>query len=156
VIEVRDNPRRAFAGHINENPWDGLHAAYFHGCAVWTYLTQPFLYTHPGFAVNEIEPWEEDGEIWRRLKVTFPDNVVSHTREQVSYFGSDGQLRRHDYAVDVLGGAKGAHYIDDYRDHGGILMPHRCRVYPLGADNRKIPEPVLIAIDIVRLGVGST
>jgi hypothetical protein len=46
----------------------------------------------------------------------------------------DGLLRRHDYVVDVLGGAMGAHYIDDYRDHSGILMPHRRRVYPLGAD----------------------
>jgi len=121
---------------------------------VWTYLTQPLLYTYPGFAVDEIEPWEEGGEIWRRLKVTFPDNIASHTREQVSYFGPDGLLRRHDYAVDVLGGAKGAHYVGDYRDHGGILMPHRRRVYPLGADNRKIPEPVLIAIDIARLSFG--
>jgi hypothetical protein len=34
-------------------------------------------------------------------------------------------------------------------------MPHRRRVYPLGSDNRKSPEPVLIAIDIVRLGFGS-
>jgi hypothetical protein len=106
--------------------------------------------------VDEIEPWEEDGEIWRRLKVTSPDNIASHTREQATYFGSDGLLRRHDYAVDVLSGAKGAHYIGDYRDHGGILMPHRRRVYPLDADNRKIPAPVLIAIDIVRLGFGST
>jgi hypothetical protein len=99
--------------------------------------------------------WEEDGEIWRRLKVTFPDNIARHTREQVSYFGSDGLLRRHDYAVDVLGGAKGAHYIGDYREHGGIPMPHHRRVYPPGADNRKIREPVLIAIDIVRLSFGS-
>jgi hypothetical protein len=66
---------------------------------------------------------------------------------QLSYFGPDGLLRRHDYAVDVLGGATGAHYIGDYRDHGGILMPHRRRVHPIGADNRKIPEPVLIASD---------
>jgi len=51
-------------------------------------------------------------------------------------FRPDGFLRRHDYAVDVLGGAKGAHYIGDYRDHGGILTPHRRRIYPLGADNR--------------------
>ena len=155
VIEVRDNPRAAFAGHTNDAPWDRLHAAYFHGYAVWTYLTQPFLYTYPGFAVEEIEPWEEDGEIWRRLKVTFPDNIASHTRAQASYFGPDGLLRQHDYSVDVLGGAKGAHYIGDYLDHGGILMPHRRRVYPIGADNRKIPEPVLIAIDIVSLGFGS-
>jgi hypothetical protein len=33
-------------------------------------------------------------------------------------------------------------------------MPHRRRVCPLGADNRKIP--VLIAIDITCLGFGST
>ena len=155
VIEVRDNPRGAFAGHTNETPWDRLHAAHFHAYAVWTYLTQPFLYTYPGFTVDEVEPWKEDGEIWRRLKVTFPDNITSHTREQVSYFGPDGLLRRHDYAVDVLGGANGAHYIGDYRDHGGILVPHRRRVYPLGADNRKIPDPVLIAIDIGRLSFGS-
>ena len=156
VIEVRDNPRGAFAGHTNETPWDRLHAAYFDGYALWTYLTQPFLYTYPGFAVEEIEPWEEEDEIWRRLRVVFPDTIASHTREQVSYFGPDGLLRRHDYAVDVLGGATGAHYINDYRDHRGILMPHRRRVYPLGADNRKISEPVLITIDIVRLSFGST
>ena len=56
VIEVRDNPRGAFAGHTNETPWDRLHAAYFHAYAVWTYLTQPFLYTYPGFTVDEVEP----------------------------------------------------------------------------------------------------
>jgi hypothetical protein len=119
VIEVRDNPRGAFAGHTNETPWDRLHAAYFDGYALWTYLTQPLLYTHPGFAVEEVEPWEEEDVIWRRLRVIFPDTIASHTREQVSYFGRDGLLRRHDYAVDVLRGATGAHYIDDYRDHGG-------------------------------------
>ena len=155
VIDVRNDPRSAFAGHVTETPWDRFHAAYFHGYALWTYLTQPFLYTYPGFAVEEIEPWEEHGEIWRKLKVTFPDTIASHTRAQVSYFGPDGLLRRHDYAVDVLGGATGAHYIDDYRDHDGILMPHRRRVYPLGAENRKIPESVLVAIDIVRIGFGS-
>jgi hypothetical protein len=72
VIEVRDNPRGAFAGHTNETPWDRLHAAYFDGYALWTYLTQPLLYTYPGFAVEEIEPWEEEDVIWRRLRVIFP------------------------------------------------------------------------------------
>lgn len=154
MLGIRDNPRAAFAGHVNETPWDWLHAAYFNSYAVWTYLTQPFLYRYPGFQAVEIEPWEEEGEIWRRLQVTFPDNIASHTREQVSYFGPDGLLRRHDYAVDVLGGTKGAHYIDDYRERSGIMVPHRRRVYPLGAGNHKIPEPVLITIDIARLDFG--
>ena len=60
-------------------------------------------------------------------------------------------MRRHDYAVDVLGGAKGTHYIGDYNDNSGTAMPHRRRVYPLGVDNRKVPEPLLIEIDIAQL-----
>jgi hypothetical protein len=94
VVAVRNNPRGAFAGHDNQTPWDQFHAAYFQGYALWTYLTQPFLYTYPGFVVEEIEPWEEDGEVWRRLKVLFPDDIASHSRMQVSYFGPDGLLRR--------------------------------------------------------------
>ncbi len=148
VLQERQHPREAFAGHDNNTPWDSLHAAYFNSYALWTYLTQPFLYTYPGFQVTEIEPWQEDGETWRRLKVVFPYTVASHTREQVSYFGPDGLMRRHDYAVDILGGSQGAHYMDDYREVNGILVPHRRRVYPLGADNVRVPEPILVAIDI--------
>jgi hypothetical protein len=154
VLESRDNPRAAFLGHVNETPWDQLHAAYFDGYALWTYLTQPFLYSYPGFECREIEPWYENGEKWRRLKVIFPDNIASHTREQISYFGPDGLMRRHDYAVDVLGGATGAHYIDDYRDISGIQVPHRRRVYPRAADNQKVSEPLLVSIDISRAEFG--
>jgi hypothetical protein len=123
--ESRENPRGAFKGHQNDTPWDRFHAAYFDGYALWTYLTQPFLYSYPGFETVEIEPWEEGGETWRRLEVIFPGDIASHTREHTSSFGSDGLLRRHDYAVDVLGGATGDQYIEDYHEHGGILMPHR-------------------------------
>jgi hypothetical protein len=151
VVESRDSPRAAFAGHTNETPWDLLHAAYFNGYALWTYLTQPFLYTYPGFITDEIEPWEENGETWRRLKVMFPDNIASHAREQITYFGADGLMRRHDYAVDVLGGSAGAHYIDDYRQVSGIMVPHRRRVYPRAADNHRVPGPLLVSIDIAHI-----
>ncbi len=148
VIETRDNPRAAFAGHTSETPWDDLHVAYFSGYAMWTYLTQPFLYAYPGFVAREIEPWEEDGETWRRLEVTFPDQVASHCQTQVTYFGPDGLMRRHDYAVDVLGGADGAHYIGAYQTIDGVRVPTRRRVLPRGPDNRKVPEPVLVSIDL--------
>src|SRR5260370_6127855 len=39
----------------------------------------------------------------------------------------------------------------DYRDHGCVQMLHRRRGYPLAVDNRKISEPALVAINIVRL-----
>jgi hypothetical protein len=57
-------------------------------------------------------------------------------------------MRRHDYAVDILGGSAGAHFIHDYREFDGIMVPTRRRVFPLGHDNKKLPEPVLITIDI--------
>jgi hypothetical protein len=31
VIAERENPRDAFAGHLNDTPWDPLHLAYFKG-----------------------------------------------------------------------------------------------------------------------------
>jgi hypothetical protein len=98
------------------------------------------------------------GGRWRNLapaaEVIFPENIASHTREQISYFGPDGLLRRHDYAVDVLGGSMGGQYISDYRFVDGILMPFRRRVHPRSADDRKVSEPVLVSIDIHRLAFG--
>jgi hypothetical protein len=135
VIETRDNPRSAFVGHTPESSWDDLHVAYFSGYAMWTYITQPFLYAYQGFETREIDPWEEEGEVWRRLEVTFPDYIASHTRRQVSYFGPEGLIRRHDYAVDVLGGSAGAHYISGYREFNGIVTPTRRRVFAMGANN---------------------
>lgn len=144
----RDNPRAAFAGHVLETPWDDLHVVYFASYAMWLYLTQPFLYTYPGFVTEELAPWQENGETWRRLKITFPDNIASHSREQISYFGQDGLLRRHDYTVDVMGGASGANYASDYREVNGIIVPTKRRVYPQQADGQKAPEPLLVTIDI--------
>jgi hypothetical protein len=75
VLESRDNPRSSFAGHSQQTPWDDLHAAYFCSYALWTYFSTPFLYTYPGVATEELSPWHEDGEQWRRLKVTFPGSI---------------------------------------------------------------------------------
>ena len=84
--------------------WDPLHLAYFNGYAMWTYLTTPFFMAMPGFKVTEISPWQEGGESWRGLRVRFPDDIASHSKEQDFYYGDDFLLRRHDYHVDVAGG----------------------------------------------------
>jgi hypothetical protein len=91
-----------------------------------------FLYAYPGFVAEEIEPRYENGETWRLLKVTFPDHIASHTRQQTTYFGPVGLLRRHDYAVDILGGSVGAQYIAAYREFDGIMMPTRRLVFSRG------------------------
>ena len=101
LLESRDDPRSAFRGHTRQTPWDDPHVAYFSSYALWNYLTIPFLYTYPGFVTEELVPWQENGEQWRPLKATFPDTIASHSREQVSYFGTDGVLRRREQFPDV-------------------------------------------------------
>lgn len=151
VIEQREQPARAFDGHRLETPWDLLHVAYFASEALWTYMTSPFLYTYPGFESREIEPWQENGEEWRRLEVTFPDSVESHTRTQITHFGPDGLMRRHDYTVDILGGATGANYVSEYRDVQGLMMPTRRRIYAYDEAGQKVPEPLLVSLDFSEL-----
>jgi hypothetical protein len=148
LVEARDNPEKSFEGQQRETPWDDIHVAYFVGEALWTYLNTPFLYTHDGFATEEIPSIQVEGETWRRLKVTFPDGVKSHTREQVSCFGPDGLLRRHDYTVDILGGATGLNYASEYRDVDGIIVPTKRRVYAYEGDYQLVKEPLLVAIDM--------
>jgi len=149
LIQARENPDRSFDGHQFDTPWDDVHLAYFVGEAQWTYLNMPFLYTRPGFVSDEITPIEVDGETWRRLKVTFPDDIKSHTREQIACFGPDGLLRRHDFTMDVLGGAPGSLYATDYRDIGGIVLPTTRRAYAPQGDT----EITMIAIDMDNITV---
>jgi hypothetical protein len=72
VVEALDQPRASFAGHLPETPWSTLQLAYFVGTAMWTYLTQPFTCTLPGFVTSALEPWDEPGQHWRRLRVAWP------------------------------------------------------------------------------------
>jgi hypothetical protein len=148
LIKARDNPQASFAGQSRGTPWDDIHVAYFQGEALWTYLNTPFLYTHKGFVTEEISSINVNGETWRRLKVTFPDNVKSHTREQISCFGPDGLLRRHDYTVDILGGATGLNYASEYRDVDGIIIPTKRRIYAYEGDYQPVMEPLLVKIDM--------
>ena len=148
LIDARDEPEGSFGGHQLETPWDDIHLAYFTGEALWTYLNVPFLYSWPGFTTEEITPIEVDGETWQRLTVTFPEHVKSHTREQISCFGPDGLLRRHDFTIDILGGATGMLYATDNRNVDGIIIPTTRRGYAWQGDYQRIPEPLLVAIDM--------
>lgn len=151
LVCSRNAPRLHFASHTQSSPWDKLDVVYFSSYALWQYLCAPFLYTQPGFTTEEIVPWDENGETWRRLKITFPADGAWHHGEQVSYYGADGLLRRHDYTVDILGGATGANYAGAYREFQGIQVPTVRRIYSFDAAGRKVPEPVLVSIDIASL-----
>jgi len=156
ISQERDEPEASFAGQRLETPWDPLHVAYFQGEALWTYLNTPFLYAQPGFLTEEVSPIEAQGERWRRLKVIFPDHIKSHTKTQFSCFGPDGLLRRHDYTVDILGGATGLNYAYDYREVDGLQFFTQRRVYAYEGDYVRVPAPVLVNIDVSRITLERT
>jgi hypothetical protein len=153
IIATREDPEASFRGQGQFTPWDDLHVAYFSGEAFYTYINTPFLCTYDGFSSREISPIQVDGETWRRLEVTFPDTVKSHTKTQIFCFGPDGLLRRHDYTVDVLGGAPGLNYASGYREVDGIIFPTKRRVYAYKGDYQPVKEPLLVDIDMAEIAL---
>ncbi|MGJ7497290.1 hypothetical protein ACSFA8_19700 [Variovorax sp. RT4R15] len=147
VLESRENPRAAFATHVRETQWDNLHLIYFSGYAMWTYLTMPFLLRMPGFKAEEIEPWREGDDEWRRLHVTFPADVPSHGTEQTFYFNKAGILSRHDYSADVLGGTPAANYALDPKTFSGLVVPTKRRVYGRAPDGSPMRDLLAVSID---------
>jgi hypothetical protein len=77
----------------------------------------------------------EDGETWRRLNVTFPASITTHSPEQVFYFGADGLLRRLDYTTEVNADDRVAHYTEGYKTFDGLAFPTRRRVYRRNRDS---------------------
>jgi hypothetical protein len=148
IIQRLIDPRPTYAGYDPSSPWDTLQVGYFLGYAVWNYLTTPFLLTYPGVRTREIGPHREDGQTWRRLLVTFPAAIATHSTEQIFYFGDDGLLRRQDYAVDIDAGARMADYAEDYQTFGGLAFPTRRHIYARHPDGTVDQAQAEITLDI--------
>jgi hypothetical protein len=149
VTETRESPRAAFSDLRHRLWWDRLDILYFGTYAIWTYISAPFVFLREGYRLQELEPWEEQGQRWRRLSVTFPDGVQTHCREQVFYIGDDGLIRRHDYTAEPFGEwARAAHYCFAHRAFDGLLLPTRRVVFPRRADNTPRSRPRLVWIEV--------
>ena len=147
VSELRD-PRASFGGHGLNTPWTQLQLAYFAGYAMWTYLNTPFLFAWPGVESEELSPWQENGETWRRLQVRLPADIASHGTVQTFYFDADLLLKRHDYDADILGGVPAAHYVADHVDVSGIPVPTRRWVVRRLPDGTTDPDLVIVSIGL--------
>ncbi|WP_064707239.1 hypothetical protein [Rhizobium bangladeshense] len=148
VLEDLSDPRSSFAGHKLETPWSEPQLAYFAGIAMWTYFNIPFLLAEPGVVSEEAGDWQEKGETWHRLKVTFPHAVATHSAVQTLYVDEAGLLKRHDYDVEIAGDTPGAHYIGGYVEVQGIRFPTERRIYPRQPDGSSLAEPLVVSIDI--------
>ncbi|WP_382303607.1 hypothetical protein [Herbiconiux sp. UC225_62] len=149
VVKEFLHPRAAFDGHELMTPWTDLHLAYFTGYAMWTYNTEPQSFTLEGVVTEELGPWtEEDGQIWDRLRVTYPSSLATHTPVQVVYADSDGVLRRRDYSVDIAGGSPAVEYMTEQATFDGLVLPRHREIYVRDDAGRAVREPLLVSIDI--------
>jgi hypothetical protein len=149
LVEARENAREAFRDLRHKLWWDRLDILYFGTYAIWTYVSTPFVFARADYDVRVLEPWEESGERWRRLAVRFPDDVHTHSREQVFYIDASGLIRRHDYTAEPIGSwAKAAHYCLDPRSFGGLVVSTNRHVYPRRPDNRRRAGPLLVWIEM--------
>jgi hypothetical protein len=152
IIEELSNPRQSFFNHKRETPWTRLQAFYFASYAIWIYFNAPFCFADPSFEVTEIDPWEENGETFRRLRVIFPETIASHSRIQTFYIDKIGLIRRHDYNVEISENVASAHYLYDYTEIQGVKFPTKRQVFIRNYDNTSVqPEPVLVVINLIEI-----
>ncbi|MEU3983359.1 hypothetical protein AB0F77_25270 [Streptomyces sp. NPDC026672] len=151
VLMERHTPRDAYAGHDRTTAWDPLHALYFGGYGMWNYLTAPYLLTLPGVRTEELDPWQEADERWRRLHVTFPSYIATHSTEQTFYYDASGLLRRQDYRPFVMGGRPAVHRVEAHRTVSGLVFPTHRYVLPV-VDGNVLPSPI-ITVDLADIGI---
>ena len=95
--------------------------------------------------VEELTPWRENTETWRRLRAQFPPRLVTLAPEQIFYFDETALQRRTDHD---LFGMKVAHSSWAHDSFGGIVVPTLRRTQTLRPDGTVIAKPVLLDVEI--------
>ncbi|MET4330734.1 MULTISPECIES: hypothetical protein [unclassified Bradyrhizobium] len=145
VLRTWRNPSLAFTEAGSPTLADELHLVFFCGVAIWNYLTNPFLLAHPDVVVEELPPWQENNESWRRLRAQFPPGLITLAPEQIFYFDDNALQRRADHD---LFGMKVAHYSWAHDSFGGIVVPTLRRAQTLRPDGTVVAKPVLMDVEI--------
>ena len=145
ILRTWRNPSLAFTETASPTLADELHLVFFCGVAIWNYLTNPFLLAHPDVVVEELPPWQENNEPWRRLRAQFPPGLITLAPEQIFYFDDNALQRRTDHD---LFGMKVAHFSWAHDSFGGIVVPTLRRAQTLRPDGSVVAKPVLMDVEI--------
>ncbi|WIX82770.1 hypothetical protein QRX50_19305 [Amycolatopsis carbonis] len=112
------------------------------GYGMWNYLTNPYLLTLPGVLTEELEP--AGGRDWRRLHVTFPSYLATHSTQQTFYYDERGLQRRVDYSPYVLGNLPATHHTEAHQAVSGLLFPTHRYVLPV-VDGKLASRPTIMS-----------
>ena len=148
VVLERVAPRSLFEGHQLRTAWEPLHAVHYACAANWNCFAAPFIFARPDFVTQEIEPRKENGELWRRLRVTYPESIVTYCRDQTFSFNDVGLLRRADYSDEFLGGERAVQYWSGYVEYDGIMVATQRTVYIANLGGPSAHADISMAIDV--------
>ena len=130
-------------------PWSPEHAGAFAAAALWTYLLLPLCASDPTLGRERLP----DRRGLRRLRLTFPPHIATHSRVQVLHVDQLGMVRRHDYTAGIMGRwARPAHLITDMAAFDGVPVGTRRSVVPK-VFGHPLPWPTLVHIDVHHLTV---
>jgi hypothetical protein len=104
--------RRSFVGGQKSlTSRDQLAAVDYISAATWNCFAAPFIFARTDFASQEVEPRRQDGELWRRLQVIYPEPVATYCEQQTFSFDNNGLLRRTDYVDNLWDGKRAVQYL---------------------------------------------
>lgn len=120
-------------------PWTDADVLHFAGYALWNYLAAPFIWRR--CAVRELPH--------RRLELTFPGDLPTHSPHQTAHLDDQARIARLDYTALVFGPwARAQNACLRYQCCGGLLIPTRRRVTPRPL--HRTPTLVSVALDELR------
>jgi hypothetical protein len=112
-------------------------------------LTSPFLLAGEGFVSEELAPWQEGGQTLRRLKVTFPSRIATHSPEQTFYFDQQGLQRCVEYRAIAAGGAMFCDYTWAQEEFSGIIVPTQRAAFRIASNGRVITDPPSVTFELL-------
>jgi hypothetical protein len=145
VLRTWLNPSLQLLDHGNDPLADDLHVVFLCGFSIWNYLTTPFLLARPDVTVEELSPWKENGQTWRRLRALFPPEIVTPSPEQIFYFDENSLQRRTDHE---LLGTRVAHYSWAHQVFSDVVVPTLRRSLALRPDGTAAPKPILLDVEV--------
>ncbi|HVM39667.1 MAG TPA: hypothetical protein VM618_02670 [Acidimicrobiia bacterium] len=129
--------------------WQPEDVGVFAAAAMWTYLAIPFVLLDEAYGLEVLRPRAG----LRRLAVTMPPGVVSHSRRQILHVDGHGLVRRHDYTAETFGRwARASQSLDGHTEFGGLVVATKRRVTPRLV-GRRLPGPGLVWIDVAAVRV---
>jgi hypothetical protein len=124
LIEERQDPLSAFAGHTEETPWDDLDLVYFCGTFCWQAIVSPFVFAEPDVRVDTAQrPKPRNGHDKRCLRIKLPARFAAFSAEETIQYDRSALAQRIEYEASFPTGRRLIEDLSAHQTFSGIVIP---------------------------------